>query len=36
MKVEVRVLQLTGAPDGLVGMKLMQEACSPDRPGKLA
>jgi uncharacterized protein (TIGR02391 family) len=35
-EVKVRVRQLTGAPDGLVGVKLMQEAFSPDRPGKLA
>lgn len=35
-EVEVRVRELTGAPDGLVGVKLMQEAFSPDRPGKLA
>lgn len=33
--VEVRVRELTGAPDALVGTKLMQQAFSPDRPGEL-
>lgn len=34
-EVEVRVRALAGAPDGLVGIKLMQHAFSPTVPGSL-
>lgn len=34
-EVEVRVRELAGAPDGLIGTKLMQHAFSVDRPGEL-